>query len=162
MLLLTFQQELSKLTLANNGDRHAFAHVLDLAYGRKGPLKWSILTVRCAISCLYETLLNSDSLYFLTLLHQHPPESYHPWSARVHLYTVLSSRRYLYLIILAHLERPPNHLIFFRRQLCRQEQDHPLRTRVSLDHSANVEKSTSAGAISHTNGNDCTLHLRSP
>lgn len=42
--LKRLRKELSKLTLANNGDRHAFAHVLDLAYGRKGPLKWSFLT----------------------------------------------------------------------------------------------------------------------
>ncbi|KAI9513075.1 hypothetical protein F5148DRAFT_972501, partial [Russula earlei] len=37
------RKELSKLKLTNNGDRRAIAHVLDLAYGRKGPLKWSIL-----------------------------------------------------------------------------------------------------------------------
>jgi hypothetical protein len=162
VLLLTSQQELSKLTLANNGDRHAFAHVLDLAYGRKGQLKWSILKVRCVISCPYETLLNPHSLYSPTLLHQPPLESYHPWSARVYLCTVLSLRRYSYLLILAHLGRPPIHLIFFRRQLYRRGQVHPPRMLVSLDHSANVGKSTSAGAISPTNGNGCTLHLRSP
>jgi hypothetical protein len=134
--------------------------VLDLAYGRKGPLKWSILTVRCVISCPYETLLNPHSLYSPTLLQQPPLESYHPWSARVRLYTVLSLGRYLFLLLLAHLGRPSNHLIFFLRQLYRRGQIHPPRILVSLDHSANVEKSTSAGAISPTNRNGCTLHLR--
>ena len=136
--------------------------MLDLAYGRKGPLKWSILAVRRVISCPYETLLNSHSLYSPTLLHHHPLESYHPWSARDHLYTVLSLRRYSYLLILAHLGRIPNYLIFFCRQLYRRGQAHPPRMLVSLDHSANVEKSTFAGAISATNGNGCILHLRSP
>jgi len=37
------RKELSKLKRANDGHREAFAHVLDLAYGRKGPLKWSIM-----------------------------------------------------------------------------------------------------------------------
>lgn len=135
--------------------------MLDLAYGRKGPLKWSLLRVRCTISCPYETLLNLHSLYYLTLLYRPLLESYHPWSARVHLHTVLSLRRYSYLVVLAHLGRAPNHLIFFRHQLYRREQVQPPRMLVSLDHSANVEKSTSAGAISPTTGNGCTLHLRS-
>ena len=136
--------------------------MLDLAYGRKGPLKWSILKVRFVISCPFETLLNSHSLYSPTLLYQPPLESYHPRSVRVHPYTVLSSRRYSYLLILAHLGRPLNHLILRRPQLYRQGQIHPLMMLVSLGHSANVEKSTSAGAISRTNGNGCTLRLRSP
>lgn len=136
--------------------------MLDLAYGRKGPLKYSILKVRCIMSCPYETLLNSHSLYSPTLLHRSPLESYHPWSARVHLYTVLSLRRYLYLLILAHLGRTPNYLIFFRHQLYRRGQVHPPRMLVSSGHSANVERSTSAGDISPTTGNGCTLHLRSP
>ncbi|KAI0307672.1 hypothetical protein B0F90DRAFT_1620741 [Multifurca ochricompacta] len=37
------RKELSKLKLANDGHKLAFAHVLDLAYGRKGPLKWGIM-----------------------------------------------------------------------------------------------------------------------
>ncbi|KAH9056919.1 hypothetical protein EDB87DRAFT_1135599 [Lactarius vividus] len=37
------RKELSTLKLANNGHRHAFDRVLDLAYGRKGPLRWSIM-----------------------------------------------------------------------------------------------------------------------
>lgn len=162
MLLLTSQQELSKLTLANNGDRHAFAHVLDLAYGRKGPLKWSILRVRSIIPCPFETLLNSHSLYSPTLLYQPPLESYHPWSARVHLYTALSLQRYSYLLILAPLGRPPDHLILFRRQLYQRGHVHPPRMLVSLGHSANVEMPTSAGAISPSIGNGCTLHLKFP
>jgi hypothetical protein len=136
--------------------------VLDLAYGRKGPLKWSLMRVRCIISCPYETLLNPHSLYSPILLHQSPLESYHPWSARVHLYTVLSLRRCSYLLMLAHLGRAPNYLIFVRHKLYRRGQVQPPRMLVSLDHSANVEKSTPAGAISPTNGNGCTLPLRSP
>lgn len=37
------RKELSTLKLANDGHRHAFDRVLDLAYGRKGPLRWSIM-----------------------------------------------------------------------------------------------------------------------
>jgi hypothetical protein len=58
-LSLTSLQELSKLELANDGHQQAFAHVLDLAYGRKGPLKWRIMAVCLVISCLCETLLSS-------------------------------------------------------------------------------------------------------
>ncbi|KAI0048337.1 hypothetical protein FA95DRAFT_1539834 [Auriscalpium vulgare] len=38
------RKESYRLELANSGHQKALAHVLDLAYGRKGPLKWSILT----------------------------------------------------------------------------------------------------------------------
>ncbi|KZT30766.1 hypothetical protein NEOLEDRAFT_1083128 [Neolentinus lepideus HHB14362 ss-1] len=36
-------KEVIKLKAANVGDRTAFVHVLDLAYGRKGKLKWELL-----------------------------------------------------------------------------------------------------------------------
>ncbi|KAF8222123.1 hypothetical protein L208DRAFT_1324169 [Tricholoma matsutake] len=36
-------RDLRKITEANSGSSKAFAHVLDLAYGRKGKLKWEIM-----------------------------------------------------------------------------------------------------------------------
>lgn len=39
-------QELRKITLANQGIEKKFEHVLDLAYGRKGKLKWELINVR--------------------------------------------------------------------------------------------------------------------
>ncbi|KAI9445353.1 hypothetical protein H4582DRAFT_912177 [Lactarius indigo] len=42
--LKRLRKELSTLKLANDGHQHAFDRVLDLAYGRKGPLRWSIMT----------------------------------------------------------------------------------------------------------------------
>ncbi|TFK56604.1 hypothetical protein OE88DRAFT_1649984 [Heliocybe sulcata] len=36
-------KEVRKLKAASSGDRTAFLHVLDLAYGRKGKLKWELL-----------------------------------------------------------------------------------------------------------------------
>ena len=42
---MTLLQDLRKLQRANTGDRKAFEHVLDAAYGRKGKLKWELLDV---------------------------------------------------------------------------------------------------------------------
>lgn len=120
------------------------------------------MKVCCDILCPFETLSSSHSLFSPTLLHWHPPESSHPSSARVHLCTVQSLRRCLHLLTLAQLESPPVHAIFSRHRRCRRGQIHPPRMLVYLGHSANVEKSTSVGAIFRTTGNDCTLHLRSP
>jgi hypothetical protein len=39
-------QDLRKMKAANGGNIDAFAHILDLAYGRKGKLKWEIMEVR--------------------------------------------------------------------------------------------------------------------
>ncbi|EED79363.1 predicted protein [Postia placenta Mad-698-R] len=38
-----FEKELRKITLANQGIEKKFEHVLDLAYGRKGKLKWELI-----------------------------------------------------------------------------------------------------------------------
>ena len=78
------------MKLANDGNRQAFAHVLDLAYGRKGPLKWCIMAVCLIISCPRETLPTPHSPYSPTPLHQPLSESFRPSSARAHLYTVQS------------------------------------------------------------------------
>jgi hypothetical protein len=48
---IPWPQEIQKLEMANMGNankraRRAFEHVLDLAYGRKGPLRWDIMKVR--------------------------------------------------------------------------------------------------------------------
>ena len=136
--------------------------MLDLAYGRKGPLRWSIMKVCNVISCPYETLSSSHSLYSPTLLHPPLRESFHPSNGRVHPCTVLSLWRCSYLLIVAQPGRLPSHVIFTRRRRCHRGQIHPLMMLVYLGHSANVEKSTSAGVIFRPNGNGCTLHLRSP
>lgn len=39
-------QAVRKLEAANRGDAKAFAHILDLAYGRKGKLKRELMEVR--------------------------------------------------------------------------------------------------------------------
>ncbi|KAF9527777.1 hypothetical protein CPB83DRAFT_907377 [Crepidotus variabilis] len=39
----TVLKSIKKLIRANAGDEHAFQHILDLAYGRKGKLKWELL-----------------------------------------------------------------------------------------------------------------------
>jgi hypothetical protein len=39
-------QEVKRLTAANGGDKMAYAHILDLATGRKGKLKRELLEVR--------------------------------------------------------------------------------------------------------------------
>jgi len=41
--LKRLRKELSTLKLANDGHKNALDRVLDLAYGRKGPLRWSIM-----------------------------------------------------------------------------------------------------------------------
>lgn len=119
------------------------------------------MRVRCVVSCSFETLFSSHSLYSPILPHWHPPESFHPSSARVHPCTVQSFRRCSYRLILARVGRPSDHLIFSHRRRCPRGQIHPLRMLVYLGHSANVERSTSAGAIFRSIGNGCTLHLRS-
>jgi len=159
-LSLTYPQELSKFKLANDGHKQAFAHVLDLAYGRKGPLKWRIMTVRLIISCLCETLPTSRSPYSPTPPHQHLRESFHPSSARVHPCTVQSLLRCSYPLILARLGSPPNHPIFAGRRRYHRGQIRHRKMLVYLDHLASVEKSTSAGAIFRANGNGCTHPLR--
>ncbi|KAF8898926.1 hypothetical protein BD779DRAFT_48542 [Infundibulicybe gibba] len=37
------RKELRKIHAANNGNHKAFAHILDVAYGRKGKLRWEIM-----------------------------------------------------------------------------------------------------------------------
>ncbi|KAI0271429.1 hypothetical protein BC834DRAFT_966913 [Gloeopeniophorella convolvens] len=37
------RKDCARLERANNADKKAFEYILDLAYGRKGPLKWSIM-----------------------------------------------------------------------------------------------------------------------
>ena len=115
-LSLTSLQELSKLKLANDGHNLAFAHVLDLAYGRKGPLKWRIMAVCLVISCLCETLPTSRSPYSPTPPHQHLRESFHPSSARVHPCTVQSLLRCSYPLIPARMGGPLSHPIFAGRR----------------------------------------------
>ncbi len=46
------QQDSLRLEAALAGDRKAFGHVLDVAYGRKGKLKWEILQVRSLVICI--------------------------------------------------------------------------------------------------------------
>ena len=51
--------------LANDGHKHALDRVLDLAYGRKGPLRWCIMTVSRAVHiCMNRS---KGSLIALTL-----------------------------------------------------------------------------------------------
>lgn len=38
-------QELRKLEAANNGNSAAYQHILSLAYGRKGKLRWELMEV---------------------------------------------------------------------------------------------------------------------
>jgi hypothetical protein len=158
-LSLTSLQELSKLKHANDGHQRAFAHVLDLAYGRKGPLKWRIMAVCLVISCLCETLLSSRSHYSPTRWHQHL-ESFHPSSARVHPCTVQSLLRCSYPPIVARPGSPQNHLIFASHRRYHRGQTRHRKMPVYLDHLASVERSTFAGVIFRANGNDCTLRLR--
>jgi hypothetical protein len=134
--------------------------MLDLAYGRKGPLKWSIMAVCLVISCPCEILPSSHSLYSPTPPHQHLPESFHPSSARVRLCTVQNFLRCSYPLILARLGGPPDRLIFASRRRYRRGPTRRPKMLVYLAHLASVEKSTSAGAIFRANGNGCTLRLR--
>jgi hypothetical protein len=150
------------LKLANNGHRQAFAHVLDLAYGRKGPLKWSIMTV-CQTSCAYmNPFINFPSPYSLTRLHRYHLESSHPLSARAHQCTLQNSLRCSYLPILAPPQGPQNLSIFSTRRHCHREQIHHLKMLVYSGHLANAEKSTSAGATFRTSGNGYTPQLNFP
>lgn len=48
-LIAERSQDLNKLQAANNGQVKAFNHILDIAYGRKGKLRWEIMKVRKAL-----------------------------------------------------------------------------------------------------------------
>ena len=65
---------------ANRGSVKAFNHILDLAYGRKGKLKWEIMKVRHYPRCFpkFCTAQHSKSLFYLTLMRQFLPESFWP------------------------------------------------------------------------------------
>ena len=49
-------QDLRKLEAAHDGDSAAYAHILDVAYGRKGKLKWEIMTVSASCATLSRSL----------------------------------------------------------------------------------------------------------
>ena len=49
----SFLQELRKLKAANNGNSAAYEHVLFLAYGRKGKLRWELMEVSTSARSRY-------------------------------------------------------------------------------------------------------------
>jgi hypothetical protein len=48
-LIAERSQDVKKLEAANKGQVKAFNHILDIAYGRKGKLRWEIMKVPKAL-----------------------------------------------------------------------------------------------------------------
>jgi len=149
------------VTLANAGIASKFDHVLDLAYGRKGKLRWELMNVR-EFSRQF-IALNAHPptrrLFFLTLTLQSPTASSLLLRSLAHLYTPRSWPHSSLLVSLTRRSRFRTRKSSGPRRY-RCEQTPTRRKHVYWARSANDEKSTFSGDISPTRARECFLRFR--